>query len=256
VGGDGVIFLLPATGPDYDFTCVIHNADGTVPEMCGNGIRTLAQYVVDQGLAPGGPGAGGLPARMRFLTGAGLIVPTVNADRSVEVDMGFPTLAGGEVPSTLEPTRGDAVVRRSVEVGGKDYEMTCVSMGNPHGVVFFDTPEELDAAFDSGAAAALECHPSFPNNANIEFVARLSDTHLKMRVFERGAGPTLACGTGACALTVAAALAGVIPTADKGITVTLPGGDLSIRWEGEGGKVWMTGPAVKVMEGFIESDDW
>ena len=229
----------------------IHNADGTIPEMCGNGIRTLAQYIIDTA-SP----AMSVPKEMTIMTGAGTIVPTVTGDRNVVVDMGFPIFKAGDIPTTLAANFADGgCVDQDVTVNGRTYKCTTVSMGNPHVVIFFDTIAELNTAFDLDASD-LEHHAAFTSNANVEFVVVDADRHVTMRVFERGAGPTLACGTGACALTIAAVRAGKIPTAVEGVTVTLPGGDLDIRWEGEGGKVWMTGPAKKVFEGVIETDDW
>jgi diaminopimelate epimerase len=170
--------------------------------------------------------------------------------------MGYPIFEGAKIPTTLAPNFADGgVVEQAVTVNGRTYQASCVSMGNPHVIVFFDTMQALNEAFEKDAAA-LEHHEAFPANANIEFVHVTSPTHLTMRVFERGAGPTFACGTGACALTIAAVRAGRIPSAAKDVTVTLPGGDLQIRWAGPGEKVYMTGPAQKVFEGVIETDDW
>ena len=241
VGGDGLIFAHKSAKEGYDFKMTIYNSDGTEPEMCGNGIRALAQFIVDEeGYEDK------LPLTFNIDTLAGPILPQINSDRSIRVDMGYPIFAAAEIPTTLEANFADGgVVEQSVSVSGTDLKVSCVSMGNPHAVVFDD---DLPSAMDA-YGAALESHEVFPANTNVEFVRVDSPTHVTMKVYERGAGPTLACGTGACALVVAAVRAGKIPTAAEGVTVTLPGGDLVIEWKGEGEKVFMTGPAVKSFEG-------
>jgi diaminopimelate epimerase len=256
VGADGVIFVLPSDTEDARVRMRIYNSDGSEPEMCGNGIRCMARFFSDEldSLERGNS------ATYTISTLAGPIVPEIQPDGTVKVDMGEPILQGSEVPTTLpaDPDTG-RVVNAPMSVGGQDWEVTCVSMGNPHAVVFVDDLEKLD--FDT-VGPLFEVDPAFPAKTNTEFVQVLSPTHLKMKVWERGAGPTLACGTGdragcktcgqqgaapegpprprpprlassmlaattrhagACALTVAAVLAG---KAERTCTVSLPGGDL------------------------------
>jgi len=241
VGGDGVIFAMPASDPaTADYKMRIYNSDGSEPEMCGNGIRCMAKYLFSlEGLPEGSAKS------YTIETGAGPIVPAVRADGLVRVDMGFPVLEGTKVPTALAPTRdGNQVVEAPITAGGKEWRVTCVSMGNPHAVVFVD---DLDAVDLAAVGPAFETHPAFPAKTNTEFVQVLSPTHLKMKVWERGAGPTLACGTGACALHVAAVLAG--QTDERVCTVSLPGGDLEIEWRASDGRLFMSGPAEPVFSG-------
>jgi diaminopimelate epimerase len=245
VGGDGVIFAMTSDKADYAMR--IYNSDGTEPEMCGNGIRCLARFLVD---IEGADAAGAEEKSYTISTGAGLIVPLIRSDGLVTVDMGVPILNGADVPTTLAPTTElddgavKAVVDAPINVDGTDWAVTCVSMGNPHAIVFVDDIESLDLA---KVGPPFEVHPAFPAKINTEFVEVASPTHLKMKVWERGAGPTLACGTGACALTVAAILAG--KTSERTCTVTLPGGDLEIEWRESNGRLYMTGPAESVFGG-------
>jgi diaminopimelate epimerase len=239
VGADGVIFALaPPEGKEdeYDFSMRIYNSDGSEPEMCGNGIRCLAAFLRDLGEDA---------ESYNINTLAGPIVPVVNADGGITVDMGEAILKGADVPTTLEPNAEfDSVVEQTIEANGKTFKVSAISMGNPHAIIFLDDLEnDIDFAVDG---PALESHPAFPAKTNVEFVQVMSDNHLKMKVWERGAGPTLACGTGACALAVAAIRAGQIPRpVGEGSTVrvTLPGGDLFIEWRESNNKVYMTGPA-------------
>ncbi len=237
VGADGVIFVLPPDSPEADSRMRIYNSDGSEPEMCGNGIRCMAKYMGTLG--------GEAASSYTISTLAGPIKPEMLADGGVCVDMGPPILKAEDVPTTLPANAdGGAVVCAPMSVGGADWEVTCVSMGNPHAIIFVP---DLDALDLPTIGPLFESHPAFPARINVEFVQVLSPTHLKMVVWERGAGPTLACGTGACALTVAAALAG---KAGPKCTVTLPGGDLQIDWRRDGdGKVYMTGPAKKIYDG-------
>jgi len=236
VGGDGVIFALaPPEGSDYDFSMRIYNSDGSEPEMCGNGIRCLAAFLRDLGESN---------QSYNINTLAGPIVPVMNEDGGVTVDMGEPILKASEVPTTLEPNADlESAVEQELECNGKTWKVSAVSMGNPHAVIFVDDLEnDIDFEVDG---PALESHPAFPAKINVEFVQVLSETHLKMKVWERGAGPTLACGTGTCALVVAAIRAGKIPRPAEGddVRVTLPGGDLFIEWRESNNKTYMTGPA-------------
>lgn len=237
IGGDGVIFALSPTSDDFDFAMRIYNSDGSEPEMCGNGIRCMAKYLQDLGESS---------TTYRIQTLAGPIVPVMNDDGTVTVDMGEPILEAAKVPTTLEPNAEfDSVVEQTYTLSGKTWKITAVSMGNPHAVIFVNNLDtDIDFTVDG---PALEAADVFPAKTNVEFVEVLSENHLKMKVWERGAGPTLACGTGACALVVAAVRAGKIPR--QPTTVTLPGGDLSIDWRESDNKVYMTGPATFAFEG-------
>lgn len=237
IGGDGVIFALKPPSPDYDFTMRIYNSDGSEPEMCGNGIRCFAQFLKDLGEEQ---------KSYNIHTLAGKIVPVMNED-SITVDMGEPILNAAKVPTTLAPNfEGESVVEQTYECNGKEWKISCVSMGNPHAVIFVDDLEnDIDFAKDG---PTLEKASVFPAKTNVEFVQVKAPDHLVMKVWERGAGPTLACGTGACALTVAAIRAGKIPRGES-CRVTLPGGDLFIEWRESDNHVYMTGPATFAFEG-------
>ena len=214
----------------------IYNSDGSEPEMCGNGIRCFAQFLKDLGADA---------ESYRVDTLAGPIVPVMNDDGTITVDMGEPILKSDLVPTTLAPNDDDgvSVVEQTLECNGKTWKVNAVSMGNPHCVIFVDDLEK-DIDFASDGPGLESCTEAFPAKTNVEFVQVMSPTHLKMKVWERGAGPTLACGTGACGLTVAAIRAGKIPAGNK-VRVTLPGGDLFIEWNNDtDNKVFMTGPAT------------
>ena len=190
VGADGVIFVLPAEKGDVQMR--IYNSDGSEPEMCGNGIRCMARFMGDlEDLTPGDS------VKYTISTLAGPIVPEILANGEIKVDMGEPILEGKQVPTTLpaDPDTG-RVVLAPMSVGGQDWEVTCVSMGNPHAIVFVDDLDALDLA---AIGPLFESDAAFPAKTNTEFVQVLSPTHLKMKVWERGAGPTLACGTGVAA---------------------------------------------------------
>ena len=239
VGADGVIFVLPPDTDDSKVRMRIYNSDGSEPEMCGNGIRCMARFVAD---VEGNNDIGVIS------TLAGPIVPTMQDDGAVRVDMGEPILKGSEVPTTLPEDADGRVIEAPLTVAGKEWKVTCVSMGNPHAIVFVDDVDALDI---NVVGPPFEIDPVFPAKTNTEFVQVLSPNHLKMKVWERGAGPTLACGTGTCALVVAGVLAGKIPRPAVGspCTVTLPGGDLKIEWDEATNKIFMTGPAVPVFSG-------
>ncbi|MDH6061112.1 diaminopimelate epimerase [Chrysosporum bergii ANA360D] len=235
VGADGVIFALPGeNGTDY--TMRIFNSDGSEPEMCGNGIRCLAKFLADL------EGESRNQNSYRIHTLAGVITPQLMADGQVKVDMGLPKLLAGEIPTTV--TAGDTkVVNQPLEVAGKIWEVTCVSMGNPHCITFV---EDLSAIALETIGSKFEHHPVFPQRTNTEFIQVVSREYLKMRVWERGAGSTLACGTGACAALVAGVLTG---KCDRVATVELPGGCLQIEWSESDQRIYMTGPAQKVFTG-------
>jgi diaminopimelate epimerase len=244
VGGDGVIFALPAVGAT-DLAMRIYNSDGSEPEMCGNGIRCLARFVADADAAPPGQ-------RYRIHTLAGLIQPALRPDGQVRVDMGEPVLRAADVPTALAPTRGEAAVQAPLEAAGATWLMTCVSMGNPHAVCYSHAgaaagaPLDLDAIDLAAVGPQFECHPAFPARTNTEFVRVLSPSHVRMVVWERGAGRTLACGTGACAVLVAGVLEG---RTERAARVDLPGGPLFIEWDEADNHVYMTGPAERVFGG-------
>lgn len=240
IGGDGVIFALPPQN-GTDFTMRIYNSDGSEPEMCGNGIRCLARFVADVDAAPAS-------TKYRIHTLAGLIQPALQQDGQVRVDMGEPILTAAEVPTTLAPTRDAAVVAQTLEVAGRSWAVTCVSMGNPHALIYSvdGGPVDLDALDLESLGPLFEHNAVFPARTNTEFVQVLSRAHVRMVVWERGAGRTLACGTGACATVVAGVLEGLV---DRTCQVDLPGGPLLIEWSEEDNRVYMTGPAEKVFAG-------
>lgn len=235
VGGDGLILALPPQA-DGDLRMRIFNADGTEAEMCGNGIRCLARYLADtDGEAPG--------CRWAIETPAGMIRPELMSDGQLQVDMGAPFLEPTSIPTTLESEAG--LPRGSLEIDGVPLNVASVGMGNPHVVVPVDDLSRIP--FEEWGAA-LEVHPVFPAKTNVHFLKVHSRDRLEIRVWERGAGPTLACGTGACATLVAAVL---LDLADEQAEVMLPGGPLLISWPGRTGSVLMTGPAEAVFDGVI-----
>jgi diaminopimelate epimerase len=248
VGGDGVIFALPSTDVATDFTMRIYNSDGSEPEMCGNGIRCLARFVADVDSSPA-------PAEFRIHTLAGLIQPVLQPDGQVRVDMGPPILTGADVPTTLPLASGrsdGAVIKAPLEIAGETYLVTCVSMGNPHAIIYSTadgSPIDLDGLDLAATGPLFEKNAVFPARTNTEFVQVLSPSHVRMVVWERGAGRTLACGTGACALVVAGVLEGRL---ERTCRVDLPGGPLMIEWSEEDGKVYMTGPAERVFAGNLD----
>ncbi|MDO4399691.1 MAG: diaminopimelate epimerase [Coriobacteriia bacterium] len=240
IGSDGLILIRPSA--QADFFMEMFNADGSRSEMCGNGIRCVGKYVFDHGLTSK------TEIDVNTLAGVKHLVLHVEAGRvaSVTVDMGEPVLDPGLIPVNAASS---PVVGEPVEVAGVPYAMTCVSMGNPHAVVFVgDT-----AGFPlHEVGPAFERHPVFPRRVNAEFVQVINRNEVNMRVWERGAGETLACGTGACATTVACILNGL--TEDE-ITLHLLGGDLRVRWDRAVNRVFMTGPAATVFEGELDITD-
>ncbi len=233
IGADGLIVLLPSKTADWRMR--IYNPDGSEAEMCGNGIRCLVCYLLEEELV-------GQP-EIKIETGAG-IIKTKLREGLIEVDMGEPILEAGQIPVRLP----GQVILHPLEVDGYPLQITCVSMGNPHCVIFV---EDVTAAPLTRLGPKLERHPLFPRRTNVEFVQILETNRLKMRVWERGAGETPACGTGACAAVVAAGLAG---KADRRSDVELPGGLLSIVWTPHDNHVYMTGPAQLVFRGEIDME--
>ncbi len=234
IGCDQLLVVLPPRREDCALRMQIFNADGSEVEMCGNGIRCFARYAVDRGLAAG--------PEIRVETGAGVIVPRLTGEL-VRVDMGRPRLAGPEIPCASEEA---VVLAHPLEVAGETLRFTCVSMGNPHGVCFLPEVAGLDLA---RLGPAAERHPFFPKRANIEFVQVEAPDRVRVRVWERGAGETLACGTGASAVCVAGVLEG---RTEREVTVALPGGELELAWSEADDHVYMTGPAAYVFTGEIE----
>ncbi|MBW4691619.1 MAG: diaminopimelate epimerase [Lyngbya sp. HA4199-MV5] len=234
IGADGVIFALPGqNGTDY--TMRIFNNDGSEPEMCGNGIRCLAKFIAElEGITE--------PHAYKIHTLGGLITPKLEADGLITVDMGEPRLLAADIPTTLTaPT--EKVVNQSLEVAGTTWQVTCVNMGNPHCITFVD---DVAAIPLETIGSQFECHPVFPKKINTEFIQVVRSDYLKMRVWERGAGITLACGTGACASMVAGVLNG---KCGRHVTVELPGGLLQIEWSEADNRLYMTGPAEKAFTG-------
>lgn len=239
IGADGVIFVLPKVG-DTDYTMRIFNSDGSEPEMCGNGIRCLAQFLTEL------EGKEEIGKTYKINTLAGLISPTIMGDGQVKVDMGKPQLKAEKIPTTLSEVN-EMVINQSLFANGVEYFVSCVSMGNPHCLIFVDN---LDTVNLTDVGVYLENHPSFPQKTNVEFIQVIRPNYLKMKVWERGAGITLACGTGACATVVAGVLN---HQCDRTTTVELPGGCLDIDWDENDNHVYMTGPAVKVFSGELDT---
>lgn len=233
IGADGVIFALPGTSTT-DYTMRIFNSDGSEPEMCGNGIRCLAKFIADL--------EQNQQTAYKIDTLAGVMMPQLQADGQVKVDMAEPRLIAAEIPTTLA-NADQKVVEVPLEVAGKSWLVTCVSMGNPHCVTFV---EDVSAISLAEVGPQFEHHSVFPERTNTEFIQVIQPDYLKMRVWERGAGATLACGTGACASLVAGVLSG---KCDRQATVELPGGCLTIEWSAADGRLYMSGPAQRVFQG-------
>lgn len=235
VGSDGLIMINPSDKADFEME--MYNADGSRGEMCGNGIRCVAKYVYDYGLTDK------TSISVETLAGIKYLDLTVEDGKVVlvKVDMGKPMLRPEEVPVVSEK---EEVIDEPITVDGQEYRMTCVSMGNPHAVVFID--QDVKEFPLKTVGVKFENHERFPKRVNTEFVNVLDRHTAQMRVWERGSGETLACGTGACAVAVACALNGL--TEDE-VTVKLLGGDLQIKWDREKNTVYMTGPAEVVFDG-------
>lgn len=236
IGGDGVIRVAPG-GTDADFFMDYVNSDGSLGEMCGNGIRCLALFARAEGLTSAD--------ELKVMTRAGLKTVWIDGDM-VRVDMGAPIFAPAEIPVVWE---GNDALHAKIDLDDQVMEAACVSMGNPHAVLFHDDPASAPV---TTLGPLLEKNPAFPNGANIEFIRVDAPDRVTMRVWERGAGETLACGTGACAGGVVARLLG---GANSELTVSLAGGDLFIEWEGSTDKeasVFMTGPAVRAFDGEVD----
>ncbi|MBQ8119096.1 MAG: diaminopimelate epimerase [Lachnospiraceae bacterium] len=243
IGGDGVIFINPAE--EADFEMEMYNADGSRSEMCGNGIRCVAKFVYDKGLTDQDHIAIVSAGKVKYLelTVEGKTGTDRGVVTKVRVNMGSPILVPEEIPVQAD---GEQAVDEPILVQGQEYRMTCVSMGNPHAVVFMKDVTQLDI---DKVGPYFENHERFPRRTNTEFVEVLDRKHVFMRVWERGTGETLACGTGCCATAVACVLNGLTENA---ITVKVLGGELQIEWDREQNVVFMTGPAEIVFEGEVE----
>lgn len=233
IGFDQLLLVEPPSRPDMDFRYRIFNADGSEVEHCGNGARCFARFVRDRRLT--------MKDEIHVETARGKAILYLLPDRQVDVDMGVPELRPEKIPFDAERQ----AVTYPVEVAGELIELSAISMGNPHGVLLVD---DVDRAPVERLGPALESHPRFPQRANIGFMQVLNRGEIRLRVYERGAGETRACGTGACAAVVAGRLRGLL---DEEVQVHLPGGDLRIRWAGEGEALRMIGPATTVYEGQI-----
>lgn len=231
VGCDQILVVEASDRDDADFRYRIYNADGGEVEHCGNGVRCLARFVQRLGLA--GPGA------LCFATSHGLTRVVTRADDLVTVDMGPPILEPRRIPFRA----AEHTPTHQIAVGDDRLTISAVSMGNPHAVL---QVADTETAAVREIGPAVETHPDFPNGANVGFMAIIDDSHIRLRVHERGAGETLACGTGACAAVVAGHLRGLLAS---DVTVELPGGELMIHWRGGDAPVQMTGPAVAVFDG-------
>lgn len=233
VGGDGLILIYPSEIADAQMR--MFNADGSESEMCGNGVRCVAKYVYDHGIAQ--------RDHLKIETGAGVLGLDLEVSdqrvRRVRVDMGEPILQSSAIPTTLP---GDPPKNAELNVAGRSLQVTCVSMGNPHCITFVDELSD-DWVLNLGRQVEVDAH--FPRRVNAEFVQVLSPQEVRMRVWERGSGETLACGTGASAVCVAGAMTG---RTERKILAHLPGGDLELEW-GDNNHVYMTGPAEEVFSG-------
>ncbi len=234
VGSDGLILICPSDVADFEMR--MFNADGSEGEMCGNGTRCIGKYVYDRGLTD--------KTTISLMTRGGLKTIKLNVKdgkvETVRVDMGMPELFPPKIPVDLP---GEVVMGHRLSVGSGQYDIHCVSMGNPHCVIFVRNPDYVDI---ETVGPLLENHPIFPRRANIEFVQVVNRRHLRMRVWERGAGETLACGTGACASIVAAVMTG---RADRHAVIDLPGGSLTLDWSPDDGHVYQEGKASFVFDG-------
>ena len=233
VGCDQVLLVERPRQPEVDFTYRIFNADGGEVEQCGNGARCFARYVRDQGLTR--------KDHIPVATAAGVITLHIEADGQITVDMGMPIFEPADIPFAAD---AQAEVY-ALEVEATQVEVSVISMGNPHAVM---RVEQVDKAPIASLGPRIESHARFPRRVNVGFMQVVDRQHIRLRVYERGVGETLACGSGACAAVVVGRQRGWL---DDKVTVSLPGGILKIQWSGEGESVLMTGPAVSVFEGRI-----
>ena len=239
IGGDGIILVKPSA--DHDIRFVIYNSDGSRADMCGNGMRCFARFLYEKNIIG--------RQRIRVQTDAGTVIPEVSVDASgrvaeVKVDMGPPVLTCRDIPFVSD---SDTAIGEPLDMGdGRTVTITAVGMGNPHAVVFVEELSEVDVA---GQGRAIENHPRFPAKTNVEFIQVMDEKTLKMKVWERGVGMTLACGSGACAALTAAHVTG---RTGRSAAVILDGGDLSIFWDPATNHLFKAGPARLVFEGGME----
>lgn len=236
IGGDGVIFINQTDMADFEME--MYNADGSRAEMCGNGIRCVAKYVYDHGMTEKTKLSIISCGHIKYLE---LFLENGKVS-TVKVNMGAPILMAADIPVICD---SEKVIADRLEVGDQVYQMTCVSMGNPHAVIFMEDVENLNL---EQIGPLFEHHVRFPNRINTEFVKVVDRTHVDMRVWERGTGETLACGTGCCAAVVACVLNGLT---EEEVAVKLLGGEIIIKWDRKDNLVYMTGPAATVFEGEI-----
>lgn len=238
IGSDGLIFINP--GKTAEFEMEMYNADGSRSEMCGNGMRCVGKYIYDYGLSDKTRITVESAGAVKYLS----LTPGKDGKiEKVRVNMGSPILKSSDVPVISD---NEEVIDEPIEVKGKEYRMTCVSMGNPHAVVFMKGVKELDI---EAVGPYFENHERFPRRTNTEFVEVLDRSHVLMRVWERGTGETLACGTGCCATVVACILNGLT---DNRVDVEVLGGHIEIEWDRDENLVYMTGPAAVSFDGTIE----
>lgn len=240
IGSDGLILIYPSDAADFKMD--MYNTDGSRSEMCGNGIRCVGKYVYDYGLT------NQTHISVETLAGIKYLELTVENGKvsMVKVDMGSPCLNPAKIPMIAESPDQTEMINAPIMIGDKEYRITGVSMGNPHAVVYVDDVKSLNL---EKIGPKFECHERFPRRVNTEFVRVIDRKTVEMRVWERGADETFACGTGACAAAVASILNGFTECA---VTVKLLGGDLFVEWNREEDKVYMTGPAVTVFDGDID----
>lgn len=239
IGGDGIILIKNGTLADFEM--VMYNADGSRAEMCGNAIRCVARYVFDKGYTDKEKFTIESMGKVKYIT----LTIENNVVKGVRVDMGAPILKSDEIPVISD---SEKTINKEIEIDGRKFNMTCVSMGNPHAVMFIDkSPKEFELEH---FGPLFENNSVFPRRVNAEFAYVIDRKNIEMRVWERGTGETLACGTGSCATAVAAILNGY---ADNDVTIHLLGGDLKISWSGnEQDSVFMTGPASYAFSGEID----
>ena len=250
IGSDGLILIKPSDCADFEME--MYNADGSRGAMCGNGIRCVAKYVYDYGLTD--------KEQISVATGSGIKQLDLTVENGkvslVKVDMGSPILEAEKIPARRDyfgekQEQGDQrIIAENLAVQGRDYEVTCVSMGNPHCITCVDDVDGLEI---EQIGPDFENHPAFPDRVNTEFIRVIDRNTVQMRVWERGSGETWACGTGACAVAVACILNG---WTEDTVTVKLRGGDLDIFWDRQKNTVFMTGPAVTVFDGEIDLADF
>jgi diaminopimelate epimerase len=238
VGFDQLLIVEPPTRPDVDFKYRIFNADGSEVQQCGNGARCFARFVRERRLTR--------KNRLVVETASGIIELFVDNNGWVRVNMGAPRLEPARIPFKADLH----CLTYDIEVGGKTIEIGVVSMGNPHAVLLVD---DVGTAPVETLGPLLESHPRFPERVNVGFLQIVDRQTVNLRVYERGAGETLACGTGACAAVVSGILRGLL---DEQVRVHLPGGELDIQWQGHGEPVWMTGPTARVFDGVLRLYEW